>query len=140
WAHMHHIWSALGFKQHDLKVVFGGRADVRDVAQYDSARHQVNVDLYKGWPIIADKLIGVFKKYSPSYLHGYPSSIFDFVIWLDSNKHPLLDVLRQSIKGMFLGSELPAPPLREEVERLLNCRSVSWYGHTERSILAYEKE
>src|SRR5690606_33596347 len=38
------------------------------------------------------------------------------------------------------GSELPSPLLRETVEKLLGCSSVSWYGHTERAILAYEKE
>lgn len=140
WAHMHHVWHKLGFKQSDLKVVFGGRANVRNIVQYDSARHQINVDLYSGWPAIAEKLLGVFEKYSPKYLHGYPSSIFDFVVWLASSDHPLLPVLRKNIRGMFLGSELPSPLLRETVENLLNCQSVSWYGHTERSILAYEKE
>lgn len=139
WAHMHHVWNKLNFKQSDLKVVFGGRANVKNIVQYDSARHQINVDLYSGWPAIADKLLKVFKKYSPKYLHGYPSSIFDFIIWLDSNGHPLLPVLRKDIRGMFLGSELPSPPLRETVEELLDCQSVSWYGHTERAILAYEK-
>jgi phenylacetate-CoA ligase len=140
WAHMHHIWNKLSFKQSDLKVVFGGRADVRSIVQYDSARHQINVDLYSGWPAIADSLLQIFKKYSPKYLHGYPSSLFDFVIWLESVGHPLFPVLRKNIKGMFLGSEFPSPPLREIVEKLLDCKGVSWYGHTERGVLAYEKE
>lgn len=140
WAHMHHIWRQIGFKQSDVKIVFGGWANVRNIVQYDSARHQLNVDLYSGWQAIADRLLQVFGKYSPKYLHGYPSSIFDFVIWLDTNGHPLLPILRQSIKGMFLGSEFPSPPLRAAVENLLDCRGMSWYGHTERAVLAYEKE
>lgn len=139
WAHMHHIWKQLGFKQSDLRVVFGGRADVRNIVQYDSARHQFNVDLYSGWQSIADRLIEIFNRYSPSYLHGYPSSIFDFVCWLDSNTHPLLPILREKVKGLFLGSEAPSPVLRTSVEGLLDCKSISWYGHTERSVLAYEK-
>lgn len=140
WAHMHRIWGQLGFKQSHVRIVFGGRANIRNIVQYDSARHQINVDLYSGWQTIADRLLQVYTKYSPKYLHGYPSSIFDFVIWLDENCHPLLPVLRQNIDGMFLGSEYPSPALRADVEALLECRSVSWYGHTERAVLAYEKE
>lgn len=140
WAHMHSIWAKLGFKQSDLKISFGGRADIHNVIEYDSARHQLAVDIYSGWPLVADKLYKVFSYYKPKYLHGYPSSIFDFIIWLDINHHPLLPIFREYIKGMFLGSELPSPSIRQQVENLLNCKSVSWYGHTERSVLAYEKE
>lgn len=139
WAHMHHIWAKLGFKQSDLKIVFGGRADVHNLVEYDSARHQLSLDIYSGWSAIADRLLAIYDRYKPKYLHGYPSSIFDFVIWLDINQHPLLPVLRKHIKGIFLGSEYPSPDVRQQVESLLDCKSVSWYGHTERSVLAYEK-
>lgn len=140
WAHMHQIWKKLKFKQSDLKIVFGGRANVRNIVEYDSARHQLNLDIYAGWPVVANRLLEIFNRYKPKYLHGYPSSIFDFVIWLDINRHPLLPMLRKNIEGLFLGSEYPSPVLRHQVERLLGCKSVSWYGHTERSVLAYERE
>lgn len=140
WAHMHGIWAKLGFKQGDLTIVFGGRSDVDGVLEYDSARHRLAVDLYSGWRSVADRLHTVFDRYRPRYLHGYPSSIFDFVIWLEVNQHPLLPVLRRHLKGMFLGSELPSSSVRKEVEASLGCGSVSWYGHTERSVLAYEKD
>lgn len=139
WAHMHTIWKKLGYKQKDLKIVFGGRADVKDIIEYDAVRHQLTIDIYKSPEIIANRLNLLFNKYQPQYLHGYPSAIFDFIIWLDVNKHPLLNTLQKNIKGIFLGSEFPSPQLRDRVERLLKCSSVSWYGHTERAILAYEK-
>lgn len=139
WAHMHKVWAKVGFKTQNLRVVFSGRSNVKGVVQYDSARHQLNVDIYATWREVANKLLDVFNRYRPSYLHGYPSAIFDFVLWLDANKHPLLDTLRKHINGMMLGSEYPNPALREQVESLLRCDSVSWYGHTERCVLAYEK-
>jgi phenylacetate-CoA ligase len=138
WAHMHKVWEKVRFKPSDLRIVFAGRSDVNDVIIYDSARHQINVDIYAGWQLIADKLLTVYNKYKPKYLHGYPSSIFDFVSWLDDNKHPLLDILKGNINGLLLGSEYPSPQIRANTERLLNCKSISWYGHTERSVLAYE--
>ncbi|WP_412495566.1 hypothetical protein [Shewanella chilikensis] len=140
WAHMHNVWAKLGFKPSDLRIVFSGRSTIKDVVQYDSARHQLNVDIYAGWQVVADKLLGVFSKYKPSYLHGYPSAIFDFVLWLESKQHPLLAILKENIRGMMLGSEFPTPILRDKVENLLSCESVSWYGHTERCVLAYECE
>jgi len=140
WAHMHKVWDNVNFKSSDLRVVFAGRSDVSDVILYDSARHQLNVDIYAGWQAIADRLLIVYSKYRPQYLHGYPSSIFDFVTWLDDNKHPLLDILRENIEGLLLGSEYPSPQIRANTEKRLNCKSVSWYGHTERSVLAYEAE
>ena len=140
WAHMHHIWSTLGFKQSDLKVVFGGRSNVKNGIEYDSARHQISVDIYSGWDCIADRLYSCIKKFNPRYLHGYPSAIFDFILWLEETGHPLILLLKNNIKGLFLGSEFPSPQLRAHVERILHCGSVSWYGHTERTALAYEKD
>lgn len=138
WAHMHTIWGTLGFKQSDLRIVFAGRSDIEDVIVYDSARHQFNVDLYSDWSIIANKLLTLYAKYTPRYLHGYPSAIFDFIAWLNDNEHPLLSILKNNIRGMFLGSEFPSPQARDRTENILGCKSVSWYGHTERSTLAYE--
>lgn len=140
WAHMHHIWARLGFRQSNLKIVFGGRSSVKNILQYDSARHQINVDIYKGWAAIANSMLALYSEVRPRYLHGYPSAIFDFVVWLESEKHELLSVLRANIDGLFLGSEFPSPQLRIEVEKILDCKSVSWYGHTERCILAYERD
>ena len=139
WAHMHTVWNKLGYKQSDLKIVFGGRADIRDIIEYDAVRHQLTVDIYKSPKQIADALYESFNKFKPKYIHGYPSAIFDFVIWLDISKHPLLELFKRYIEGMFLGSEFPSPLLRSKVEQLILCDSVSWYGHTERSVLAYEK-
>jgi len=139
WAHMHAAWKKVGFQQGELRIVFSGRSNINSIVQYDSARHQLNVDIYSGWSKVADKLLSVFNRYKPSYLHGYPSSIFDFVLWLEERGHPLLAVFRNEIKGLLLGSELPSPEIRRRVEMVLGCGSVSWYGHTERAVLAYEE-
>ncbi|MCI5123051.1 MAG: hypothetical protein D3925_00885 [Candidatus Electrothrix sp. AR5] len=140
WAHMHHIWSQFGYKQSDIKIVAGGRSNIKNIIQYDAIRNNIVIDIYSGWEAIAEKLVKQYQKYKPCYLHGYPSAIFDFIIWLKENDHPLLGELQDSIKGMFLGSELPAPVQRLQVEKILDCKSISWYGHTERSVLAYERE
>src|SRR5690606_13627028 len=63
WAHMHHAWENIGFKYSSLKVMFVGRSAVRNVVDYDSARHSFVVDIYKGWDLVADVLHLIFIKY-----------------------------------------------------------------------------
>ncbi|QPI75399.1 phenylacetate--CoA ligase family protein [Sphingobium sp. Cam5-1] len=138
WAHMHSIWRQVGYRSSDLKIVFAGRSSIRNVLDYDSVRHHYAADIYAGWAAVADKILALPSVLLPRFLHGYPSAIFDFVHWLDAHGHPLLPVLRGRIRGLMLGSEYPVPEARARTERLLGCASVSWYGHTERSILARE--
>lgn len=140
WAHMHQIWRALGFSQRNVKVVFAGRSDLVHPIEYDSARHQFNVDIYRGWKAIVESMERLFSVVAPRYIHGYPSAIFDFVLWLEDNRPSLLASMRSAVQGIFLSSEFPSPELRAKVDRLLDCKSISWYGHTERAVLAYEKE
>jgi len=138
WAHMHSIWQQVGYRSNHLKVVFAGRSSIRDVLDYDSVRHHYAADIYAGWGAVADKIMALPSVVRPKFLHGYPSAIFDFVQWLDIHGHPLLKVLRSQIRGLILGSEYPTPEARARTEKLLGCSSVSWYGHTERAILARE--
>lgn len=139
WAHMHDVWANVGFKQRDNKVSFGGRSDIDGPIVYDGLRHQFSVNLYTGWPMVADALERVAKRTSLTFLHGYPSAIFDFILWLEAVDHPLLALLRRQTESVLLGSELPSPELRRQVCDMLGCESVSWFGHTERAILARER-
>jgi len=139
WAHIHHAWANLGFRPHDLKIMFVGRTKVNNIVDYDSARHSLVVDTYKGWEIVAEELYKKAIKYKPRFLHGYPSAIFDFVDWLDRARHPLIIYFQEYLQGIILSSELPNAVLRERVESLLKCSTISFYGHTERCVLAAER-
>jgi len=139
WVHMHYIWKKLGFRCGDLRITFAGRSDIKNEYCYDSARHQINANIYVGWEKFSNVLFKNFKKFMPKFLHGYPSAIFDYVLWLSENNHPLYEALHENIEGIFLGSELPNNTLRKKIETLLDCKTISWYGHTERAVLAYEK-
>ena len=49
-------------------------------------------------------------------------------------------MLKNKIDGTFFGSEFPNPQWRQRIESLTGASSVSWYGHTERCVLAYEAD
>lgn len=140
WAHMHQVWEKLDYKPHDLKMTFGGHYSGEAVAEYDAVRHQLNINIYKKYANCISELIQLFTSYKIKYLHGYPSAIFDFATFCSqAEAKELLEVVRQNLKGVLFGSEYPAPVWRQKIEDVFLVDSVSWYGHTERAVLAYEK-
>lgn len=139
WAHMHKIWSKCGYKQSDLKLAFGGRSDIIDHIKYDFVRHSYFIDVYTDFQSMRDKLRKLLMRRKILYLHGYPSAIYKFAICCSNKDKEILYLLRKNLKGIFLGSEYPAPKYREKTEAVFQVPTVSFYGHTERCILAYEK-
>lgn len=140
WAHMHHIWEKLGYRPANFKLVFGGRSDIKGLVEYDVVRNSFFVDVYADYKEVSRKLKSILRKYSIKYLHGYPSAIYDFSIFCEMEDPELGDLLARNLKGAFLGSEYPHKLYRENIEDVFDIKSISWYGHTERSVLAYEKK
>ncbi len=139
WSHMHNIWSNLGFRPKDLKLMFTGRSEFEDGLYYDFVRHTLSISVYEEIDKFAPTLKRIIQIYNPKYIHGYPSALYDFAVSC-KEKHPdLLDLLRDELQGGFLGSEYPVRLYRETIEDTFQIPTISWYGHTERCILAYEK-
>jgi phenylacetate-CoA ligase len=139
WAHIHSIWKQLDYHSSDLRLVFGGRSVLGKKIEYDATRHQFNIDIYSDYSKIRNELLALFSKNEIRFLHGYPSAIYEFALFVKTDVE-LLNLLRESIHGIFLGSEFPHNYFRETIETTFEAKTVSWYGHTERAILAYEKE
>ena len=139
WAHMHTIWEKLGFRQDHLKLGFGGQNLGAKALVYDGLRHSYAVNAYKPFDEILHHLNIVVRNNDIKYLHGYPSALAEFARNLFENAPGLLDALKKKLQGIFLGSEYPAPVYRQEIEKAFLAPSVSWYGHTERAVLAWEK-
>lgn len=140
WAHMHTIWEQLGYKCSDFKLVFGGRSDVRNLVEYDVLRNSFAVDIYANYNAVAERLKKIIKKHKIKYLHGYPSSIYDFALFCESKDRELKELLSQNLEGAFLGSEYPHKSYRDKIEAVFDIKTISWYGHTERAGLAYERD
>ena len=61
WAHMHHIWEKLNYQPTDLKLVFGGRSDLKNPVEYDVVRNHFAVDIYADYNIVAGRLKKIIK-------------------------------------------------------------------------------
>ena len=74
--------------------------------------------------------------YGSQYLNGYLSSIYSFARLLSENNMEL----KTKLKGIFLISENIDVKQREYVEQFFNVDSSTFYGQSERCIIAEEKE
>jgi len=139
WAHMHDIWRRIGYKHNHFKLVFGGRSNVNNCIQYDVVRNSFLLDIYADFEEVSKRLKPLLKRFPIKYLHGYPSSIYDFALYCQTQDEELKHLMRKCLVGAFLGSEYPHQHYREAIERIWNIRTISWYGHTERALLAGER-
>ncbi|MRH78515.1 hypothetical protein GH984_07325 [Spiribacter sp. C176] len=140
WAHMHRVWEKLGYRAHDLKLVISGRNLGTNPVAYDGLRHSLVVNIYAPFDEVCDGLRKWIVDKRLAYLHGYPSAVAEFGLQLAEFAPDLLGRLRGDLKGAFLGSEYPAPLYRQTIEDIFQVGSVSWYGHTERCVLAWERD
>ena len=138
--HMTTIWEKLGYKNGDLKLVLSGQSTVNNGMDFCFRSNSIRLDSYKGLDQMAPKLKKIAKLTPVRYLHGYPSTIYEFAMFCDAHDHELRDLLRESLKGAFLGSEYPHPLFRDRIENIFGIDTVNWYGHSEGAVLAYEKQ
>lgn len=75
--------------------------------------------------------------FRPVYLHGYPSAIDVMAEYLIRNG--MVGRL-PPLSAVLLGSEGCLPQQRTRIERAFQTRVFSWYGHSERLVLAGECE
>jgi len=140
WAHMHYIWERLGYRTTDLKLVFRGKNLGDRPLFYNPVHNEYVVNAYCPYERIAETLWRKMRKNRIRFLHGYPSAIYDFIKYCMEHRSDIIEELRKSLKGILYASEYPAPIYRDPVEACLGVKSISWYGHSEFSILAYEVE
>ena len=137
WAHMHTIWGRIGFKPSDLRLSFLGR-NLREGIDYNAAGHHYILDVCQPFQSTSERLRALLQTRTFPYLHGYPSAIYEFALFCEREAADLKEAIGRNLKGVLLGSEYPLPLYREKIEQVFGTRCVSWYGHSERAVLAGE--
>jgi len=134
WAHMHTIWSKGNYATTDLKLTFRGKNLGRDAIRYNAVHNEYYVNAYISPEVQVQSIKPIARKVR--FIHGYPSSVYEFVRYCVKKKPELLEVFRMNLKGVLLGSEYPAPVFRDLIEDQLDTRCICWYGHSEFAIFA----
>ena len=139
WAHMHTIWEESGYKTSCIKLTFRGMNLGSKPLKYNFIHNEFQVNAYCSFERVVSDLSKVLDRYKIEFLHGYPSGIYEFIKNISEDYPDVLKKLKKNLKSVFLGSEFPAPIYRNYIEGILDIPTLSWYGHTEMAVLAYEK-
>lgn len=140
WAHMHTIWEMLGYDYRDLKLAIRGRNLGKCPFYYNPVHNEYIINTYLNVKDYVAKLTRLFAKRNVKWFHGYPSSIYQFVLECEEaygkeGTHELL----KSVRGLLLSSEFPLPYMKDKFNEY-GLKWISWYGHTEMCVLSYDKD
>ena len=134
WAHFHQMWEQVGYRPTDLKLAIRGKNLGSLPFKYNPVHNEFIINTYLNVKDYADELKKLFQKRDIRWFHGYPSSIYQFILECEA-VFPDVGDLFKAVKGLFLSSEFPHPYMVEKF-RQYNLPFVSWYGHSEMCILA----
>lgn len=137
WAFMHMIWGRLGYRTTDQKLTFRGKNLGSDAVRYNAVHNEYLVNAYAP----PERQLAAVERIARRirFVHGYPSAIAEFCERARASRPDIVSMLREGLKGVLFGSEYPAPLYRKSVESILGAPTISWYGHSEMAILAYEE-
>jgi phenylacetate-CoA ligase len=141
WAHMHSIWSIKGYKKTDIKITLRGRNLGNKNIIYNPVHNEFIINTYKSVKSFKNELLDLFRKYKISYIHGYPSAVYEFFKELEGivtaeEKY----LVTKNIISCFFGSEFPVHYMVDYLQNRWDLDYISWYGHSEMTILACDEE
>ncbi|MBX3394883.1 MAG: phenylacetate--CoA ligase family protein [Phycisphaerae bacterium] len=133
-------WQRVGYTPESVQAVFRGQVVSPDATglrhEYDpilrrhaySNFHMSDAEIWRYLTHIST--IG------PCFLHVYPSSIAAITRFLVQSGQEA----PRNVRGILAGSEMVHAADRDATERLWGVRYFSWYGHSEKLVLAAECE
>lgn len=141
WAHMHFIWNLKGYNYQFPKITLRGKNLEKEVFQFNPIHNEFIINTYLNFSIRENALIikGLIEKKKIHFVHGYPSAIFNFFLELEKslNQYEILEIKRH-LKICLFGSEFPVFYMVEYLRKVWGLDYISWYGHSEMCILAYD--
>jgi phenylacetate-CoA ligase len=141
WAHMHYIWALKGYSKTDIKITLRGKNLGEKNIIYNPVHNEFVINTYKSVDKFKNELLELFKKYKIKYVHGYPSAIYEFFKELESVLNiEEKNIITKNIISCLFGSEFPVPYMVDYLGNTWNLDYISWYGHSEMAILAYDEE
>lgn len=139
--YMDQIWKRQGCLPTSPRVTFRGGNIGPDAWEYDPLENAYKVNTYRPLAEISEELETLFSTSGIEYIHGYPSAIYQFALHcMKPEQARLRQLVLRHLKGILLASEYPAPQYRTAIETAFPVPSVSWYGHSEMTVLAAERD
>lgn len=136
-AFMFDLWSRVGYKFGD--PIFNLRGRTPPKGQFVS--HDRFFNIYYASSLNLSKkniheYVNFINQTKPLFLHGYPSTMYQLAMLMESSKLKL----NYSPKAILCGSEKLFDFQRAKLESLFQSKVFSWYGHSEYLLLGGECE
>ena len=104
------------------------------IASYDATRDWLMLSSYHLTPERLPEYLAHIARFRPDILHAYPSAALQLAGMLKNTGTSWPTPLR----CVLAGSERLTAPQKRLLEETFGCRVYSWYGHSERVVLAGE--
>jgi phenylacetate-CoA ligase len=142
WAFLVALWKRIGYGLGDRIMSFRGgsarfgRRFWRPEPAYNAVAMSPSRINPSTFPVYVEKM----RKWKPKFLHGYPSAMTVFSKLVLEKRVESWPPPIPPVKGVLLCSEKVYPSQRELIENAFKARTLSWYGQSEKVILAGECE
>jgi len=133
-AFVNHFRSKLGYKLSDKLATFRGVEFGDKLWKYNPMQNELIFSPFKLSKKTIVRYVNKINSYKPQYLNGYLSSLYFFAKLLSENNLEL----NAPLKGIFLISENIDHSQRQFIEDFFKVKSSTFYGHSERCIIAEE--
>jgi phenylacetate-CoA ligase len=133
-AFIYYFRKKLGYKFGDKLATFRTNEYGSRLWKYNPMYNEIIFFPRKLSKVTILKIVQKFENYNPLYLNGYLSAIWYFAKLLEEYK------INLSIKfnGIFLISENLDDSRRTFIEQFFNTKTLTFYGHSERCVIAEE--
>jgi phenylacetate-CoA ligase len=135
-AFIYYYRKRLDYNFNDRVVTFRNLGDGNKFWSYNPMQNEVIFSNTKLSKVTLSKYVNKINAIKPQYLNGYLSSIWYFAKLVKEYKANL----ELNLKGIFLISENIDPEQRKFIEQFFNVISLTFYGHSERVVIAEETE
>ncbi len=132
WYWMTNNWGKTGFKITDYRAVLRNHRLNGKKFGKDPLLREYQYDNFSLTPEYLDFIVDHINQNEIRYLHAYPSAAYVFASHLRKNN------LQTTLKAFFCGSENILPQQKQLIQSELKYRMYTWFGHSEKLILAGE--
>jgi len=139
WAFMIAQWMRAGFRPGDKRVAFRGvefRENRDSLMMENPVYDEILLSPFNLTEESLNLYVDAITRFQPRFLRGYPSAISTLARFIDENP----DRQVHGTRAVLCGSEAVLDWQRELIERVFRCRLYSWYGMTEKVVMAGECE
>jgi phenylacetate-CoA ligase len=133
-AFIYHFRKNLGYQFDDKIATFRGVEFGNKLWKFNPMYNEMLFSPFKLSKSTLNKYVKKIDSFNPKYLNGYLSSMYFFAKLMDDNKLHL----SSRLKGIFLIGENIEAEQRQFIEKFFGIKSSTFYGHTERCVIAEE--